>query len=87
MVWRLARLTFDVDSTEANRHLLAVIGQQTNFNFGADCFSGCGVEGLKDCVCAWTATHAGTVLVLELTLTLQYYTLSLYELSECFLVS
>lgn len=87
MVWRLAGLTFDVDSTEANGHLLAVIGQQTNFNFGADCFSGCGVEGLKDCVCAWTATHAGTVLVLELTLTLQYYTLSLYEFSECFLVS
>lgn len=47
MVWRLAGLTFDVDSTEANGHLLAVIGQPTNFNFGADCFQGCGVEGLK----------------------------------------
>lgn len=51
MVWRLPGLTFDVDSTDANGHLFAVIGQPTNFNFGADCFPGCGVEGLKDCVC------------------------------------
>lgn len=51
MVWRLAGITFDVDPTEADEYLLAVIGQQTNFNFGADCFPGCGVEGLKDCVC------------------------------------
>lgn len=67
MVWRLAGLTFDVDSTEADDHLLAVIGQPTNFNFGADCFPGCWVEGLKDCVYAWTATHAGSVLVSQLT--------------------
>lgn len=52
MVWRLAGLTFDVDSTEANGHLLAVIGQPTNFNFGSGLFSslwGRGSEGL--CVC------------------------------------
>lgn len=49
MLWRLAELRFDVGSTEADGHLLAVIGQPTNFNFGADCFPGCGVEALKDC--------------------------------------
>lgn len=51
MVWRLAGLTLDVDPSEAKEYLLAVIGQPTNFNFGADRFPGCGEEGLKDRVC------------------------------------
>lgn len=87
MVWRLAGLTLDVDPGEAKEYLLAVIGQQTNFNFGADWFPGCGEEGLKDRVCAWTAAHAGSVLVSQLTLTLQHYTLSLYDFSQCCPVS